>query len=45
MKTLASFSRATAAAGSKRENQIIGLPLSSAPWIATNSLPLSGSAA
>ena len=36
MKTVASRMRASAARGSKRANQIILLPLSSAPWLATN---------
>jgi hypothetical protein len=37
MKTVASGSRATTARASKRANQIILLPLSNAPWLATNS--------
>ena len=37
MNTVASASRAATAAGSKRENHSIGLPFSSAPWIATKS--------
>ena len=36
MKTMACGSRPITAFGSNFENQIIGLPLSSAPWMATN---------
>ena len=36
MKTVASCSRAMVALGSNLLNQIILLPLSSAPWLATN---------